>query len=142
TNAVFDGKDKTFRPLPIEITFTGSEASLRSFLSSLDDSKKYYYVIRTMKVANVTQKAPTATDANFTKAAEETSGVPASSGADGFVLPDDPSAAPAATPATPAAAVGSDTGKILQQVLGSEKIQVFLRIDILQFLAARELPKA
>jgi hypothetical protein len=43
-------------------------------------------------------------------------------------------AAPAAT-SKPAA-----SGRILNQILGDEEIQVFLRIDVLQFLPAKELP--
>jgi hypothetical protein len=139
SGGTFDAKDKSFRALPIELTFTGTEASLRSFLSALDDSKKYYYVIRAMKVSNTEQKAPNAAAAQFK--AEDAAAVPEAGGGDsGIVLPPDAgSPAPEATPA--AAPSGAGEGKILQQVLGAEKVQVFLRIDILQFLGSRELPK-
>lgn len=143
-NKTFDSKDKNFRALPVEISFNGTEASFRHFLSALDDSKKFYYVIRSIRVSNEAQKAPTAADANFGKAdAAPESGGAAAGGGDfsggGFVLPGDEPAAPAAgTPATPAAAPGADE-KILQQLLGLEKINVFLRIDIIQFLPSREL---
>lgn len=141
----FDAKGKTFRALPVEITFNGNEASLRKFLSSLDDSGKYYYVIRSMRVSNEKIKAPTAADGNFK--AEEGEAAPAGGGAGaadpfggagGFVLPGETPAAPPAgeTPAAPAAdaAPAGGDGVILQQVLGSEKINAFLRIDIIQFL--------
>jgi hypothetical protein len=142
---VFDPKGKTFRALPVEISFTGSEASLRKFLSSLDDSEKFYYVVRSMRVMNEKVKAPTAADSQF-KTEEEAApeaGADAFPDAGGFVLPGDEApadaAAPAAAEAAAEAAPAADEGVILQQVLGSEKINVFLRIDILQFL---EAPKA
>lgn len=143
---VFDAKDKTFRALPIEIAFNGTEASLRDFLSSLDDSGKYYYVIRSIRISNEKQKAPTATDAEFKQAGDEAdaggAGAADAFAGGGFVLPDDTPAeeAPAEEPAAEAPAP-VDEGRILQQVLGSEKVNVFLRIDILQFLAPQELPK-
>jgi len=143
----FDGKGKSYRTLPIEIAFNGTEDSLRKFLSSLDDSGKYYFVVRSMRVSNEKAKAPTAADGQF-KTEEGGAAAPAAGGAaadpfggaGGFVLPgEEPAAPPAgdaaapATPAAPAAAAGGD-GVILQQVLGSEKINAFLRIDIVQFL--------
>jgi hypothetical protein len=147
----FDAKGKSFRALPVEIAFTGNEASLRKFVSSLDDSKTHYYVVRSIRVVNEKAKAPTAADSQFEKEgdAKPEGGAPAADpfgGAGGFVLPGDEPAKPAegATPPAEApapgdAAAASGDGVILQQVLGSEKIHVFLRIDILQFL---EAPKA
>jgi hypothetical protein len=136
------------RALPFEIAFNCKEDAFRKFLSSLDDSDKYYYVIRSMRVSNEKQKAPTAADAEFKT---EEAPIPAGGGeatpfggGGGFVLPgDDTPVAPTPAPGTPAApaapapaggaaaAAGSDL--ILKQVLGSEKINVFLRIDIIQF---------
>lgn len=146
---VFDAANKSYRALPLEISFTGSEESLRKFLSFVGEAKNYY-VIRTLRVTNQVQKAPTAADATFES--PEEAGAGATGGGDafaggGFVLPGEEDAGDAAAggdaaaPEAPAAAP-SDEGKILQQVLGSEKIHVFMRIDILQFLGARELPKA
>ena len=52
-----------------------------------------------------------------------------------------PATAPAA-PATPAAPAATkvDSSRILQPVLGDEELQVFLRIDVMQFLPVKELP--
>ena len=48
---------------------------------------------------------------------------------------------PPAAPATPApAAKPPASGRILNQILGDEEIQVFLRIDVLQFQPVKELP--
>ncbi|BCX46530.1 hypothetical protein HAHE_04380 [Haloferula helveola] len=136
---------------PIELTFSGTEASLRKFLSSLDDSKEYFYIVRTMRVKNERASAPNASDARFEKPEEAPKPAdPFATG--GFVFPDeDPAPAPAEedggaegeTPAeeeTPAPAPEpepagpTDSGEILKQVLGSEKLDVFLRIDVVQFL--------
>jgi len=152
----FDPKGKTYRALPVEISFNGSEATLRTFLSSLDDSGKYYFVVRSMRVMNEKSKAPTAADGNF-KTEEDSAGADGGAaggdpfgGAGGFVLPEDEPAAgdkpvegdkpaegdaPAEAPAESAPAASDE--KILQDVLGAEKINVFLRIDILQFLEAK-----
>ncbi|QJE97147.1 Amuc_1100 family pilus-like protein [Luteolibacter luteus] len=142
----FDAKGKSFRTLPIEISFNGNEDSVRKFLSSLDDSGKHYFLVRSMRISNEKAKAPTAADGNFKAEEADGGAAPAAGGAaadpfggaGGFVLPGEEPAAPAAdpaaaTPAAPAAAAGGD-GVILQQVLGSEKINAFFRIDIVQFL--------
>jgi len=150
-NKAFDAKGKSFRALPIEISFTGSEDSVRKFLSSLDDSQSHYFVVRSLRVINERLKAPTAADGAFENKEGEAApegGTPAADpfgGAGGFVLPGEEAAAPAAggaTPAAPAAAPAAAApatgdGVILQQVLGSEKVHVFLRIDIIQFLEAK-----
>jgi hypothetical protein len=52
-----------------------------------------------------------------------------------------PVAAPVAAPAAVLAAGHADSGRILQQVLGKEELQVFLRIDVLQFLPVKALPE-
>ena len=152
---VFDGKGKSYRALPFEIAFNGKEETLRKFLSALDDSGKYYYVIRSVRIVNEKLKAPTSADGEFKTEEADAEGAGASPAADpfggaaagGFVLPGDDAAAttpPAdatapAPPAEPAAPAAGEGGVILQEVLGSEKINVFLRIDIIQFLDA---PKA
>ena len=148
---VFDPKGKSFRALPIEISFAGTEATLRKFISSLDNSEKHYYVVRSMRVINEKVKAPTAADSDLKnedgEAKPDCGGAapaadPFGGAAGGFVLPGEEPPAPAAGGATPAppaagdAAAPSGDGVILQQVLGSEKINVFLRIDIIQFLEA------
>lgn len=149
----FDAKGKSFRALPVEISFTGNEGTLRKFLSSLDDSAKHYFVVRSIRVINEKTKAPTAADGQFEskegEAAKPEGGAAADpfGGAGAFVLPgEDPAAKPAdgekpaeAPAAADAAPAGGD-GVILQQVLGSEQVHVFLRIDILQFLEAPKAP--
>lgn len=125
----------TNRSLSFEISFSGPESCLRDFVNGLQSSKDHFFAIRTMRVRNEKQEAPKASDVEFdTKASQSKEGSAAGGifdSADAFVLPDDskPADAPAAAPAAPKA----DTGRILQQVLGKENVQVFLRIDLVLF---------
>lgn len=134
------------RPLPVEITFKGSEKAARAFLTSIADSDKHYYVVRTVRISNEKKTPPLATDAKF-DAPVPTSDAALAPDGGGFALPPDPNAAPAPdaagaapAPAPEAAAPAPapvDTGRVLQQVLGSEDVYVFVRIDIMQFLPAK-----
>ncbi len=123
------------RPFPLEITFVGPEKSAREFLSSITQLQNQYVVIRSLRVTSVKKDPPRTADAMFDK---PTAAKPAAADpfGGGFVLPgDDPAAAPAAeAPKT------ADSSRILAQVLGNEQIQVFLRLDVLQFLPAKKLP--
>ncbi len=128
----FDGATAVSRALPIEVTFRGTEKSVRQFLSDLASSGTHFYAIRTIRVTNDKLTGPLPADVRF----EET---PASGAwaeaATGIVLPGE-----AAAQAAPA--VVTDSSRNLIQLLGGEQLNVFLRIDILQFLPAKELPKS
>jgi hypothetical protein len=84
---------------------------------------------------------PPPTPATGTKPASPATGTKPATPATGT-----PPATPAApvlpaAPAVPAAPIKpAASGRILNQILGDEEIQVFLRIDVLQFLPAKELP--
>jgi hypothetical protein len=124
------------RPLPLEITFTGPEKSVRAFLSAITKPDQHYLVIRSLRVSNAQQLPPRASDAKFDNIpGSQAGGADASGG--GFVLPgeEETPAAEAAPAPKPA-----DSSRILSQVLGGEQIQVFLRLDLLQFLPAGKLP--
>lgn len=138
TGLEFDADDRTFREHPIEIAFTGTEETLRKFLSSIDDSEKHYFSVRVLKVSNQRMSAPNATDARFPSATDGTSAAPAPESAspfDGFNFgaETDESGSEVEAP--------SDTGEILKQVVGDELIEVFVQIDLLQFLEAKPLAK-
>lgn len=147
SGATEESEGKAFRTHSFEVTFAGREEALREFLGSLDNSERFYYVVRSMRVSNEKDTAPSAKDARFeqpTAAGGAAAG--AFSGGGGFVFPGEESApaeeAAEEAPAEEAAAEEpADTGEILKQVLGSEKTRVFLRIDVLQFLEAKPLPK-
>jgi hypothetical protein len=140
---------KAYRSYPVEITFTGREETLREFISSLDNQKEYYYVIRSLRLRNERQTPPNAGDARFEQPKPEPAAADPFAGG-GFVFPDqdggdaeEPAEEPAAeTPAEETPAGPTDSGEILKRVLGDEKVNVFLHIDILQFLGAQELPEA
>lgn len=133
------------RPFPLEITFVGREKSVREFLSSLSKTDEQFVVVHTLRITNNKKEAPRTSDAKFDspKAAK-----PAGAGAagdvfgGGFVLPgEEPAAKPAeAAPAPAAAPDKDDSSRILSQVLGNEELQVFLRLDVMQFLPAKKLP--
>ena len=140
------GASDVARPLPFEVTFKGSEKSLRSFLSDLAKSDKYYYVIRTMRITNEKKTAPSSGEAAAAPAPEPAA--PAAAPANGgFVLPGDPAPAAGATPAAEAAPAAApapapvDSSRILTQVLGSEDLTVFLKVDVFQFLPVKDLPQ-
>ena len=163
--AVVIGPDQVSRNFGFEIAFKGSEASARSFMNSLGDTKPYYYIVRCIKAVNEHPGPPQISDARFEKPAPEESAPSASDNPFGgaFVLPGADIAEPEATAppadgaeaaAEPGAAAeevvveeieevedSSDSSRILMPVLGSEEIIVFIRFDLTMFLDAKELPK-
>ncbi len=133
----------TARPFPLEVTFTGPEKAAREFISSIVKLDNQYIVVRSLRITNMKKEPPRAADAQFDKAAAKPAAAAADPFGGGFVLPGDekPAAATAEKSATPAAAPkAADSSRILSQVLGNEQIQVFLRLDLLQFLPAKKLP--
>jgi len=142
------------RPLPLEITFKGSEKSVRQFLSSIAKPEDRYLVIRSLRISNEKKTPPKSSDAKFEKPAAA-AGAAGIFGVEDFFGPDpdaaedevpaeEPDAGPAAPappapPAAPAAPV--DSSRMLAQVLGQENLVVFLRLDLLLFLPAKELPQ-
>ncbi len=132
------------RAFPLEISFTGTEKSVRDFISSVVKTDNQYLVIRSLRISSMKKDPPRASDAQFDKPAAEKPAGGADAFSGGFVLPGDE--APAATPEKPAAtataAKAADSSRILSQVLGSEQVQVFLRLDLLEFLPAKKLPES
>lgn len=130
----------TARAFPLEITFTGPEKSAREFISSIVQQDNQYFVVRSMRVTNAKKDPPRAADAQFEKAAASKPAAATDIFGGGFVLPGDEAPA-AATPEKPAVAPkAADSSRILSQVLGNEQVQVFLRLDLLEFLPAKKLP--
>lgn len=139
--------DQPARPLPLEITFTGPEKSLRSFLTAITKpGGKHYFVVRSLRVTNSKKEPPRASDAKFADAGSSAGAAASADLFSGFILPDEGAkpaeeAASPATPAAPAAPAAPASGtRILSQVLGNEQVQVFLRLDLMIFLPAKPLP--
>lgn len=133
------------RPLPVEITFLGSEKSVREFISSIVKPDGQYVVIRSLRISNAKKDPPRAADAKFDKPVAKPAAAENVFGG-GFVLPGEepkpeagakPAEAAVAAPEAPAA---GDSSRILAQVLGNEEVMVFLRLDLMQFLPAKKLP--
>lgn len=129
------------RSFPLEISFIGTEKSAREFLSAVANAKTKYAVIRSIRILNEKKDPPRSTDAKFDAPTASTPAGSSEGESAGFVFPGDEPAAPAAaTPAAPAAAPASNSSRILSQVLGSEQVQVFVRLDVLEFLPVKKLP--
>jgi hypothetical protein len=137
------------RAMPMEISFIASEKAVRRFISAIASPDPCFTVIRTLRLANTKQGAPMATDAKFdtVQVADDEEAAPAADFGGGFdaafALPDDDNAAgddgTTAAPLPSAAAV-ADSSRILAQVLGDEELQVHIRLDLMKFLPAVELP--
>lgn len=123
------------RVLPLELTFRGSEKSLRAFVTALSKLDKHYAVIRSIRITNAKNAPPRTSDAKF----EDQSAAPAPQ--EGSVdaafaeLTGQAEAPAGAEPDAPKAGA-----RILSQVLGIEELDVFVRIDLMQLLPPLKLP--
>lgn len=146
------------RRLPLEITFKGTEKSVRTFLSSIVKPDSYYIVIRSLRIANEKKGPPRTADAKFDKPAtvkpatttdifgeffaqdaesKPTDGKPTDGKPTEDKSGDDkPAEEMAPKPELPPA----DSNRILSQVLGDEQLHVFIRLDLMLFLPAKKLP--
>ncbi len=133
-----------FEVMPAELAFTASEASMRNFLKEMANSKEYLYAIRSLRIRNEKQNAPSAKDAAFQnkKPANDDTGFFAPEENDvfgGFALPDvdseegnnagdiergDAQIGPRTEPM-------SNDEHIIKQVMGDEKINIHINFDIL-----------
>lgn len=129
--------------MPMEIAFTGTESSLREFLKAMVNSEEYFFAIRALRIRNEKQVPPSVKDAGF-PAGGGGEAAPAPGENDpfaGIALPGadaegspgeggDGGAAPAPAPAPVAKPAAGKGDRILKQVLGGEKLHVFIRFDI------------
>ena len=133
--------EKAYTLMPVELSFTASESSLREFLKSMVNSKEYFYSIRALRIRNEKQTPPTVKDAGFPAGGGGGGAAPAGGDENdpfaGIAIPDegddsgegegdDGGEVPVPAP-KPVAGNGE---RILKQVLGSEKLHVFIRFDI------------
>jgi len=135
---------RAYELLPMELSFTASEASVREFLMSLVNSDQYYYAIRGVRIRNEKQLPPNQKDADFPadfapaaaddgfRALEELIDAGEDDGATGDAaaeegVVEDGGDGGFADPVQPAVAPGE---LILKQVLGSEQLHVHLCLDI------------
>lgn len=144
TGKAYVAGDAVARAFPLEITFFGTEKSVRSFLTAITKSEKNYLVIRCLRISNQKKDPPRAADAHFDKPAA--AAAPAAGGGifgGNFVFPgDEPGTGDKLKNEAPVDLTPKfeNSARILSQVLGTEELQVFIRLDVLQFLPAKKLP--
>ncbi len=151
------------KSLPFEISLKGREESLRHILAELSNSQEYFVVVRALRVQNEKMTPPNRQQVGFKEAEAEGGGNAFGNGFDGgFSFPeggadDTPAAdteeAPAEGDAAPDGEDGSeeeatpapdkpvDTGRILQIVAGNEKLNYFIRGELLLFDPEATLPE-
>ncbi|MES2995593.1 MAG: Amuc_1100 family pilus-like protein [Verrucomicrobiota bacterium] len=144
------------RALPVELTFSGNEKSVRNFITKLSATDQKFVAIRVIQIENEkAESPPLTTDAKFERTKQPATTTDSFSGFFSEPAPA-PDAAPPTTaqpapaqpgaspaqPAPPAAAQPAplDTSRKLQQILGTEELRVFIRFDIMQFQPAKQLP--
>ena len=107
------GGQNAERPLvskiPFEIEFTADQVRFRRFVNDLAGSKQQFYILRTLTIKNQNPAPPPKVDPNAAPAANPDSG-----------------AAPGASPA-------ANVPGALKFVVGTEKLDVAMRIDIVDF---------
>jgi len=108
-------KLSVYRELPIEITFTGNEKTLKEFLAKLSNAKDYFFVTRSVNIKNLINEPPNKRDASF-------------EGEDSVTELD-----------SEASAFASTNRPIIKQVTGTEEIKVHLKLGLLIFKDASEV---
>ncbi|MGJ8633874.1 MAG: Amuc_1100 family pilus-like protein [Luteolibacter sp.] len=151
TGAIYEpGEDDVSRNLGYEITFRGSENSARKFLTSLGDTKPYYYIVRCIKLENEVLEPPRISDAEFEMEKEEEI-APADDnpfgagfdfpGADEFEETEEAAVEEVVEEAVVEEVEQVDTTRILTQVLGDEDVIMLVRFDLAMFLPAKKSTK-
>jgi hypothetical protein len=130
---------------PIELAFVAEQPSVPRLLNGLTSTKKQFFIIRLLQIRNQAEKGPPRAGATpeGTPAPEAAPAAPATEPAAPGAPPAAPAApAEAAPPAAPAtvpapAAVGEPRSKY---VLGTEKVIVTMRVEIVDFPRAEATP--
>lgn len=122
---------RAYQVMPVELSFTASEDTVRQFLIGMATSKEYYYSIRGVRFQNEKQTPPTFEDADFAAGGEapvveEDFGASSgpSFGEEGAAAEED------TQPVVEAAPKESSGQRVLKQVLGSELVRVHVCFDI------------
>ncbi|SHJ68270.1 hypothetical protein SAMN02745181_2343 [Rubritalea squalenifaciens DSM 18772] len=138
--------DSVYEAQTLEIAFRGTEAQAQKVLESIANSEKYFFAIRTIRVLNDKTEAPTKADAQVAAAqpadpADGGFGGFDAAGDGGFFAPAegdgeegaaDGAAAADATP-EPAQPAAMDDTRDLMPILGDEKVNVYLQMELLVF---------
>jgi len=145
TGAAFKMKDKTYQAMPLELCFEAEESKVREFLGELANSKEYFFRVNLSRVSSTNLSAPSREDAEFSSAVGQNE--VAGGGTDDFNFDFDEADGAADAEAGERVAVempkevaSSPGDKILMQVLGGEKVIIYLSLDLLLFNDATKLP--
>jgi len=132
------------RPHAFELSFLGTEASARQFVTRLVDTRNRFAVIRNIRITNESTVAPKPAPNLFATRAAVQPGPAANPFAGGFFDafsdPEEPDedaadaldAAQDALPAVPAPPQPAGGIRKLGQVAGSELVRVFIRFDVME----------
>lgn len=133
--------DPAYVAMPLELSFRSDEAGFTKFLEAIANTEKYAFVVRSMRVQNERPTPPTSGDAKFAAPAADLAadGFGAFGGGLGFddIASDDEEATDAeaevAAPevVVPAVASDDDETRLLIPVLGTEKVNVFLKLELI-----------
>jgi len=125
--------------MPLDLTFRCDERQLNAFLASIANAEKYPFVIRAVRVQNERMTPPTSSDAKFQAPAPEPSAdafdfgaefaIEGESSEEGAVVA--PDAEPEVAVDLPEVANDNDDTRLLLPILGDEKINVFLKLDLI-----------
>lgn len=104
----------------VDLSFTADQNAFRQFFNTVVGNEKQFFIVRRVDVKNQARTGPPKADPNAAAAA---------------AAPAD-QAAPAATPGAPAApapAAATPAAAALKYIVGEEKLDVAMRIDIVDF---------
>ena len=136
---------KLYEVYPIELSFRSTEKQLTQFLEAIANNKKYYFAVNTMRVQNERLMPPNSSDARF----PEEEAAPAEFDAfqafgSGFNLGENEEESvvevvveedvvndvPLKKEAVVVAS-DSDERRLLMPILGSEKVNVYIKLDLI-----------
>lgn len=132
------GERSSSQPLvtkhPFDINFTGDQNLLRAVLNGLVSSKAQFYIPRRVEVRNEKDKGPPRIDPAAAAMAAAALAAAAAPPAEG-VPPAAPDASTPGTPAAPAPLPGAAAppAAALKYIVGEEKIEAAIRIEIVDF---------
>lgn len=120
-------KAPLYTSLPIEFTFVADEVNAREFLNALANSNKYFYTLDTVKIKSVEVDAEGESEESTVKVEAKLNTLEQflnDGGRDQNSI-----------------AEGDVDNKIFEQILGQEKVAVFLDLNLTYFPAELKLPK-
>jgi hypothetical protein len=130
--------EKIYDSYPIELSFRCSEDELKRFLENVASSKDYYFAVNAMRIQNERQTPPNSSDAKFPVVEEPKQEFGGFDSFEGFGAESSEAAESgeetvAQDPVEKASQVASDADqtRLLMQILGDEKVNVFLKLDLI-----------